>query len=137
MRMPKTLVTVVATWQDGARHEAATYPYLMEGLLAAGEAEEKLREAIGQFFVRAGEGDIREAWEESSGDFNFGDCLGLGYGTDYFEANGIVGVVPGKEFSYDGEVTVTLNHDEHLFPQEWEDRMLALDGKPVYGKAAD
>lgn len=125
----KTLVTVVTSWQDGLDHDSAVHLYLMEGELTAGEAEERLRDAIAQFFRRAGEGAIREVWDESSGDFNFGDCLGLGYATDYFEANGIVGVIPGKEFSYDGEVTVALNHDEHLFPREWADRMRALDSE--------
>lgn len=123
----KTLVTIVSEWQDGLDHDAVVHHYLMEGSLTAGEAEEKLRGAIDDFFARAGESLISEAWEVSSGDFNFGDCLGQGYGTDYFEANGIVEVVPGQPYTFDSQVTVLLNHDERLFPDCWADKMKALD----------
>ena len=121
----KTLVNLVTEVHDGLvkRYDQL---FVIEGSLDVDEAEEKLRDALDDFFTRAGESTLKEAWSESCGDFNWGDVL-LGYGTDYFAANGIEWVQAGKPSpAFDTNTTVVVNHDEQLFPDSVAKRMETL-----------
>lgn len=125
----KTLVNLVLEIHGDRRNagENIDVLYLMEGVLDAAEAEEKLRDAIDQFFSRAGESYIRAAWDDSCGDFNWGDAVLQDQATMYFEANGIFDVGPKDPIVAEAHTTVIVDHDELLFPEEWAKKMEAID----------
>jgi len=125
----RTLVTIGSEFDDGTcQGHGVLGQYLVPGRLDALGAEELLREAVDNFFNRAGVSYIRGAWEDTGGKLNWEDVWEKRHHvTMYFGAYEIERVKSAEGVVCDTRVTVLLDPTECLFPEHWASKMRALD----------